>query len=77
MTEAEIAGIATWTAQVGLEGRVETALVEGFCRRAVAAGLLLARAIAIIDTLHPIRHAGAPSGGGKNCRRPPSPDCSP
>jgi hypothetical protein len=39
MTEAEIAGIASWTAQVGLEGRAETALVEGFCRRALAAGL--------------------------------------
>ena len=54
MTEAEIAGTASWTAQAGLEGRAETALVEGFCRRAVVGGLPLARAIAIIDTLHPI-----------------------
>ena len=54
MTEAEIAGTATWIAQAGLEGRAETALVEGFCRRAVAGGLPVARAIAIIDTLHPI-----------------------
>jgi adenylate cyclase len=59
MTEAEIAGIASWTAQVGLEGRAETALVEGFCRRALAAGLPLARAIAIIDTLHPIHEGRA------------------
>jgi adenylate cyclase len=54
MTEADIAGIASWTAQAGLEGLPETALVEGFCRLAVAGGLPLARATAIIDTLHPI-----------------------
>jgi adenylate cyclase len=54
MTEAEIAAIASWTAQAGLEGRSETALVEGFCRRAVAVGLPLARADTIIDTLHPL-----------------------
>ena len=54
MTEAEIVGIASWIAQAGLEGCAEAALVDGFCRRAVAGGLPLARAIAIIDTLHPV-----------------------
>jgi adenylate cyclase len=54
MTEAEIAKIASWSADAGLEGRAETALVEGFCRRAVACGLPLVRAIVFIDTLHPI-----------------------
>ena len=54
MTEAEIAGTVSGVAQAGLEGRTEMAIVEGFCRRAVAGGLPVARAIAIIDTLHPI-----------------------
>ena len=36
MTEAEIVKLATWLAKAGLEGRTETALVEGFCRCAVA-----------------------------------------
>ena len=42
MTEAEIAKLATWLAKAGLEGRTETALVEGFCSRALAGGLPLA-----------------------------------
>jgi adenylate cyclase len=54
MTETEIADIASWVTRAGLKGGKETALVEGFCRRAVAGGVPLARAIVIIDTLHPI-----------------------
>src|SRR5271167_2163166 len=53
MSEAEIA-LASWTADVGLKGSTEIALVEGFCDRALAAGLPLARAAVFIDTLHPI-----------------------
>ena len=41
MTEAEIAKLATWLAKAGLEGERETALVEGFCSFAAAAGLPL------------------------------------
>src|ERR1700720_651709 len=59
MTEAEIAKLATWLAKAGLEGRTETALVEGFCSRAVAAGLPLARVMILIDTLHPIHEGRA------------------
>src|SRR5580698_7925986 len=59
MTEAEIAKLATWLAKAGLEGRTETALVEGFCSRAVAAGLPLARVMMLIDTLHPIHEGRA------------------
>ena len=59
MTEAEIAKLATWLAKAGLEGRAETALVEGFCSRAVAGGLPLARALILIDTLHPIHEGRA------------------
>ena len=59
MTEAEIAKLATWLAKAGLEGRSEIALVEGFCSRAVAGGLPLARALILIDTLHPIHEGRA------------------
>ena len=59
MTEAEIAKLATWLAKAGLEGRTETALVEGFCSRAVAGGLPLARVMILIDTLHPIHEGRA------------------
>ena len=59
MTEAEIAKLATWLAKAGLEGQTETALVEGFCSRAAAAGLPLARVILFIDTLHPIHEGRA------------------
>src|ERR1700722_1887669 len=62
MTEAEIAKLATWLAKAGLEGRTETALVEGFCGRAVAGGLPLVRAILFIDTLHPIHEGRAVRG---------------
>ena len=57
MNEQELAALASWIANVGLQGSTETALVEGFCGRAVAVGLPLARAIVFIDTLHPI-HEG-------------------
>jgi adenylate cyclase len=57
MTEQQLAALASWIANVGLEGTAETTLIEGFCGRAVAAELPLARAIVFIDTLHPI-HEG-------------------
>jgi adenylate cyclase len=59
MTEAEIAKLASWLAKAGLEGRMETALVEGFCNRGVAGGLPLARVMVLIDTLHPIHEGRA------------------
>ena len=59
MTEAEIAKLASWLAKAGLKGKTETALLEGFCRCAAAAGLSLARVILFIDTLHPIHEGRA------------------
>jgi adenylate cyclase len=59
MTEAEIAKLASWLAKAGLEGRSETALVEGFCTRAVAGGLPLCRVMVLVDTLHPIHEGRA------------------
>jgi adenylate cyclase len=59
MIEKELAALTSWIASVGLEGAGETALIEGFCSRAVAAGLPLARAIVFIDTLHPVHEGRA------------------
>ncbi len=57
--EAEIVKLASWLAKAGLEGRTETALLEGFCRYASTGGLPLARVIVFIDTLHPIHEGRA------------------
>ena len=43
--------------EAGLAGKSETEIVDGFCRRAVTAGLPVTRALVIIDTLHPV-HEG-------------------
>ncbi len=59
MTEADIVALASWLAGVGLKGGAETALIEGFCKQAVAAGLPLARVVVFIDTLHPIHEGRA------------------
>ena len=53
MKETEITALAAWLAEAGLEGRPETALLGGFCERATAAGMPLARGLVLIDTLHP------------------------
>jgi adenylate cyclase len=53
----ETADPAAWVTQAGLAGAPELDLLRGFCERAVAAGLPIARAQVIIDTLHPV-HEG-------------------
>jgi adenylate cyclase len=45
---------AAWVTQAGLAGAPELDLVRGFCKRAVAMGLPIARAQVLIDTLLPI-----------------------
>jgi adenylate cyclase len=54
IAEDEIEALNAWLAKAGLRGEPEAALVSGFCERAVAAGLPIARALVIIDTLHPV-----------------------
>jgi adenylate cyclase len=49
--------LAAWVTQAGLKGRSETVLLSGFCERIVATGIPLAKALLIVDTLHPI-HEG-------------------
>lgn len=57
MNDTQFADLADWLAKVGLAGEAEVAVVNGFCDRMVAAGLPLARAHVLIDTLHPV-HEG-------------------
>ena len=46
--------LAGWVTEAGLIGRTESELMAGFCRRVVDARVPLARALVILDTLHPI-----------------------
>src|SRR5579884_1280590 len=46
--------LASWVTRAGLIGRSEDQLMAGFCRRIVDAGIPLANALVILDTLHPI-----------------------
>ncbi len=54
MDEAALNTLAGWVTEAGLIGRGESELIAGFCRRVVDAGIPLARAMVILDTLHPI-----------------------
>jgi adenylate cyclase len=54
MNEAVFSEIAGWVTEAGLIGRSESELMAGFCRRVTENGVPLARAIVILDTLHPI-----------------------
>ena len=54
MNETTFNELAEWVTEAGLIGRSETELMAGFCRRVVEAGVPLARALVILDTLHPI-----------------------
>jgi adenylate cyclase len=54
MDERDLANLAFWLTEAGLAAMPETELVSGFCERAVASGLPLARGTVLIDTLHPV-----------------------
>ena len=54
MNETAFSELAAWVTEAGLIGRSESELMVGFCRRVADAGVPLARAIVILDTLHPI-----------------------
>jgi adenylate cyclase len=47
------AGLTTWLTEKSLAGASEAEMVGGFCARLEEAGLPLARAIVLVDTLHP------------------------
>ena len=46
--------LMNWLVAQGLTGLPETELIRGFCERCCDGGLQLSRAMAFIDTLHPI-----------------------
>jgi adenylate cyclase len=54
IAEADVERILDWVVEHGNIGDDEIVLLNGLCRRCVEAGLDLARATAIIDTLHPL-----------------------
>jgi hypothetical protein len=57
MDASSLSALRAWLTEAGLMGTSESALLRGFAERAVAAGVPLARATALIDTLHPV-HEG-------------------
>jgi adenylate cyclase len=59
MDDRRLAELAAWITEAGLTGITEPALLSGFCYRAREAGLPVARATMIIDTLHPIHEGRA------------------
>jgi adenylate cyclase len=54
MNETMFAELADWVTRAGLIGRSESELMAGFCRRLREAGVPLAQALVILDTLHPV-----------------------
>jgi adenylate cyclase len=54
MNPAAFNALSAWVTEAGLIGRSESELMAGFCRRITEAGVPLARALVILDTLHPI-----------------------
>ncbi|HEX7006802.1 MAG TPA: adenylate/guanylate cyclase domain-containing protein [Alphaproteobacteria bacterium] len=46
--------MVAWIAEAGLSGQSETALLTGFCERLADRDVRLARAMVLIDTLHPV-----------------------
>jgi adenylate cyclase len=53
MDTAQVEELSLWITEAGLAGESEAAILAGFCEREVARGLPLARALVLIDTLHP------------------------
>jgi hypothetical protein len=54
MDYARFAPLLEWLAAAGLSGQRELNLLQGFCERALAAGLPLGRAVFGVDTLHTV-----------------------
>lgn len=57
MDTAQVEWIADWLVRRGLEGTPEPDLLRAFCEKCAGHGLPLGRAIALLDTLHPV-HEG-------------------
>ncbi len=57
MKTADVDRIADWIVRRGLKGAEEVDLLREFCEKCNVAGLRIARALVVIDTLHPV-HEG-------------------
>jgi adenylate cyclase len=57
MKTTDVGRLTDWIVRRGLQGAEETDLLREFCEKSNEAGLPIARALAIIDTLHPV-HEG-------------------
>jgi adenylate cyclase len=73
MNEALLADLSAWVIQAGLMDASESDIVSEFCERCVAAGLPVARAIVLIDTLHPV-YEGRLFRWGDDTSQPPPQD---
>ncbi len=54
MDEGKLLELSAWITKVGLAGRPEIDMLDGYCERLSAAGLALAGGTVVIDTLHPL-----------------------
>jgi len=54
MDQEKLAELAAWITETGLAGQPETEMMSEFCARALGAGLPIAEAIVVVDTLHPL-----------------------
>ena len=54
MDAKDIGEIASWVIQAGLKGMTEVDILSGFCEQCRQHGLNLDRAMALMDTLHPV-----------------------
>jgi adenylate cyclase len=59
MSDIDIHRITSWLVARGLAGALETDLMQGFCTECRREGLQLSRAMAFIDTLHPVHEGRA------------------
>jgi adenylate cyclase len=57
MDPASFSELRAWLTKASLAGKSEIVLLDGLCRRALDAGLPIAHATIIIDTLHPVPRA--------------------
>ena len=59
MNDTQFAELSRWITEAGLAGRSEIEMLDGFCQRLQAAGLPLAFAVVVADTLHPVHEGHA------------------
>ena len=74
---ADIDRIADWIILRGLEGAQETDLLIKFCEKCNEAELPLARALVVIDTLHPIHEGRAFRWRNDSVEEEPPPNTAP